>query len=155
MRKYEADLLALISGPVQEKPGASLPRYVRVNTLRGNLKRVTKHFQAEGFLEVVYDRKKQSYDEFLELVQKLTGEQYLLDYHIDNLLIFPPKTHFYDHALYKDGMILLQDKASCLPVQALEIPFGSVVLDACAAPGMKTSQIVATVFRNGKSNGIY
>ena len=148
LRKYESELLKCISGPVQEKPGSTLPRYVRVNALKATLELVTQQLVSEGFVEVVYDRKRTSYDEFLDLIDNLANRQFLLDYHIDNLLVFPPKTHFYDNPLYKDGMILLQDKASCLTVQALEVPCGSVVLDACAAPGMKTSQIAATVFRN-------
>ena len=40
---------------------------------------------------------------------------------------------------------MLQDKASCFPVAALAPPVGAKVLDACSAPGMKTSQLAAAV----------
>jgi len=43
-----------------------------------------------------------------------------------------------------------QDKASCLPVACLNPPPGASLLDACAAPGMKTSQAAGAVGRCGK-----
>ncbi|CAB4055633.1 NSUN5 [Lepeophtheirus salmonis] len=48
---------------------------------------------------------------------------------------------FYSHELYLNGSIILQDKASTLPIQALNVKEGSIVMDACAAPGNKTTQI--------------
>lgn len=39
---------------------------------------------------------------------------------------------------------MLQDKASCLPVAAIDLPTGATVMDACSAPGMKTTQIAAS-----------
>ncbi len=42
---------------------------------------------------------------------------------------------------YKRGEISIQEKASMLPVIALNIEKNDVVLDACAAPGMKTIQL--------------
>ena len=43
------------------------------------------------------------------------------------------------------GGLLLQVKASCLPVSCLSPPLGASLLDACAAPGMKTSQAAGAV----------
>lgn len=46
--------------------------------------------------------------------------------------------------LSKEGQIYIQDEASQLVAQALEAQPGDRVLDACAAPGSKTTQIAAS-----------
>ncbi len=66
------------------------------------------------------------------------------DYHLpEYLLVFQAGVAFYDHKLYIGGEIVLQDKASCFTVAALNPPPGSVILDACSAPGNKTCQAAA------------
>ena len=124
---------------------ASWPRYARVNTLCNNLHRVSRQLRQEGWLEVMYDKSQVTHSEYLNLVAGLTDGQYLTDLHIPNLLVFPPKTALYDHSLVREGSLMLQDKASCFPVAALAPPVGATVLDACSAPGMKTSQLAAAV----------
>ena len=124
---------------------AMWPRYARVNTLCNSQHRVARALREEGWLEVMYDRSVTSGQDFLNLVSGLGHNQYLVDLHIPALLVFPPKTPLYEHELIKDGSLVLQDKSSCFPVTALAPPPGSCVLDACAAPGMKTSQLAASV----------
>eukprot|EP00092_Neocalanus_flemingeri_P025817 GFUD01027983.1.p1 GENE.GFUD01027983.1~~GFUD01027983.1.p1 ORF type:complete len:625 (-),score=195.54 GFUD01027983.1:48-1922(-) len=124
---------------------ATWPRYARINTLCNNSHRIGKQLQEEGWMEVMYDKSEVDSKQFLKMVSSLKETQYLADLHITNLLVFPPKSQLYDHSLVKDGSLMLQDKASCFPVEALAPPPGSSVLDACAAPGMKTSQVAAAV----------
>ena len=124
---------------------ASWPRYARVNTLCNSFHRVTRQLREEGWLEVMYDKSEVTFQQFLELLSTLSDNQYLTDLHIPGLLVFPPKTALYDHPLVLDGSLMLQDKASCFPVAALSPPPGVSVLDACSAPGMKTSQLAAAV----------
>ena len=38
----------------------------------------------------------------------LNRNEFILDDIVDNLLVFPPKTSFFEHSLYKDGTLLLQ-----------------------------------------------
>jgi len=121
------------------------PRYARVNSLCNSVVRVGRELREEGWLEIMYDKFSVNYNQYLDMVAKLKENQYLLDYHLEDLLVFPPKTQMYDHRLVKDGSLLLQDKASCLPVSVLGAPPGSRVLDACSAPGMKTSQLAGAV----------
>ena len=148
VRKYKKKLkknIDLSSSRDLRALDATWPRYARVNTLCNSVHRVARALREEGWLEVMYDRTEVTSLGFLELVSGLAEGQYLADLHIPNLLVFPPKTPLYDHALVRDGSLLLQDKSSCFPVTALAPPPGSCALDACSAPGMKTSQLAAAV----------
>ncbi|NXX59448.1 NSUN5 methyltransferase, partial [Scopus umbretta] len=135
------DLLA----PAQAaSPGASqVPRYVRVNTLKTCVDDVIDFFKRQGYS---YLGKASSVEE----LRALSGKQFLLDLHLPELLVFPPQTDFHDNLLYTSGRIILQDKASCLPAFLLGPAAGSHVIDACAAPGNKTSHLAAILKNKGQ-----
>ena len=76
------------------------------------------------------------------------------DYHLESVLAFAPGTEFHQSKLYKDGCLVLQDKASCLTVAALSPAKGCSLLDACSAPGMKTCQAAAAVTKTGRVTAI-
>jgi len=121
------------------------PRYARINTLCINKEMMATQLEEEGWVEVIYEKKALDNKQFLQKISNLKEFQYLSDLHIANLLVFPPKSQLYNHRLVTEGSLMLQDKSSCFPVAALAPPVGSSVLDACAAPGMKTSQLAAAV----------
>ena len=73
-----------------------------------------------------------------------------IDPHVPNLLVFPPGTDLHDHPMVRDGRLILQGKASCLPAAALAPEPGWDVLDCCAAPGNKTTHLAALVGVEGK-----
>ncbi len=52
-------------------------------------------------------------------------------------------------AEHHSGMIYIQDPGAMATVNALDIPRGALVLDACSAPGGKTSQLAAAVGDGG------
>ena len=52
-------------------------------------------------------------------------------------------------ALHTSGRITRQEAASMMPVQALEVQPGDRVLDMCAAPGSKTTQIAEALDGSG------
>ena len=104
----------------------------------------------EGWREVYYPPESTSHEDFLDLISNLGSTDYLSDLHLPDLLVFPPQTPLYQHSLVTEGRLLLQDKASCLPVACLDPPSGASLLDACAAPGMKTSQAAGAVGKSGK-----
>lgn len=76
---------------------------------------------------------------------------YYIDPNVPDVLAFSPhhpiQSTFEED--YKSGRIILQDKASCIPVALLDSPRGARVLDACAAPGNKTTQLAAAVGPSG------
>ncbi|KAJ7347653.1 Putative 28S rRNA (cytosine-C(5))-methyltransferase [Desmophyllum pertusum] len=77
-------------------------------------------------------------------------KKFMCDKHLSDVLVFPAGTDLHDHPLYVSGHILLQDKASCLPAHVLAAPPGSHVIDACAAPGNKSSHVASLMNNKGK-----
>lgn len=123
------------------------PRYVRVNTLLLSVKKAIAFFEDEGWSLL---SECSNYTTHLTAVKNLSKPKFIQDFHIPEILIFPPDTSFHKHSAYQNGEIILQDKASCLPAQLLNPEPGSVVLDMCAAPGMKSSHLAALMENQGK-----
>ena len=107
------------------------PRWVRVNTLRTSLQEQLQN----TFIDF-----KQVHD-----VQDLclNSKTLYLDPVILNLLGLPRTWQASSCPAYASGSLILQDKASCFPAILLDPKPGDVCLDACAAPGNKTSHLAA------------
>jgi 25S rRNA (cytosine2278-C5)-methyltransferase len=120
---------------------AFVPRWVRVNTLKIAFVDFLKRLDVLSLSPV---------PDLASLKDNRNG--YLVDINVANLLAFhssyPVTTIFANE--YASGTIILQDKASCIPADLLDVGFGSNVLDACAAPGNKTTQLAAAVGATGK-----
>lgn len=75
-----------------------------------------------------------------------------VDKHIPNLLALPPNTDLTKTSAYLHGQIILQDKASCFPAYLLNPGFEEgTCLDACAAPGNKTTHLAAILHDEGRA----
>ncbi|XP_020963657.1 probable 28S rRNA (cytosine-C(5))-methyltransferase [Arachis ipaensis] len=109
---------------LNQLPDVSLPRYVRVNTLK---------LDVDSAL--------------LELKEKYSVEK---DDLLPDLLILPPGTDLHDHPLVNNGSIFMQGKASSMVAPALNPEPGWEVIDACAAPGNKTVHLAALMKRKGR-----
>ncbi|XP_034392173.1 probable 28S rRNA (cytosine-C(5))-methyltransferase [Cyclopterus lumpus] len=132
----------LLPASVQKLFGIQLPRYARVNTLKTTVEDAVDYLKRDGFS---YLGHASSLDDLA-----LRKKDFVIDMHLPELLVFSPKTDFHDHFLYKAGHFILQDKASCLPAYLLNPPVGSHLIDACAAPGNKTSHLAAIMKNKGR-----
>uniref|UniRef100_A0A1A9WY74 SAM-dependent MTase RsmB/NOP-type domain-containing protein n=1 Tax=Glossina brevipalpis TaxID=37001 RepID=A0A1A9WY74_9MUSC len=144
VRAYRKRLLEALgddmpSAETLAKQKDSKPRYVRVNTNLINIE------DAHAMLVTEEWRKKEcppfeNYENFLKEVQKLQEDEYMVDMHLNDLFIFHGKQKHYwaTHQYIEDKKFMLQDKATCLVAEILNPSVGCVLLDMCAAPGMKT-----------------
>ncbi|KAJ2137080.1 hypothetical protein IW139_000125 [Coemansia sp. RSA 353] len=130
--------------PLHLRDGASTFRYVRVNNLVSNMDKVLEHFYKEGYEIVTPSR-----DELHDVLQ-VRARKLMRDLDLDDVLVFPPGTDLHAHRLFVTGAIILQDKASCMPAHVVQPTRGSTALDACAAPGNKTSHMVSMMGNEGK-----
>jgi putative methyltransferase len=104
---------------------ARFPRYVRVNTLKCTIQEAVSALQSEH-------------------------QSIFVDAHVPNLLVLPPEaSKIHSHDWVQTGKLILQDKSSCFSALCLihgsSIPLLGDVLDACAAPGNKTSHLASLV----------
>jgi len=118
------------------------PRWVRVNTLR-----TTVDAQLDGTFkgyEVVRGVE--------EVLAAGAGKKVLcLDAYVPSLLALPPGTDLTRTEAYRKGEVILQDKASCFPACLLDPrPGDGDLVDACAAPGNKTTHLAAILAERGR-----
>uniref|UniRef100_A0A6A7G4M0 28S rRNA (Cytosine-C(5))-methyltransferase n=1 Tax=Hirondellea gigas TaxID=1518452 RepID=A0A6A7G4M0_9CRUS len=129
--------------PIEFQQTVQFPRYVRVNTLKTSTKKVIEEFCAEGwkFDECLWSTN--LHHEESEQTRSLSSKTFCLDSNVGDLLVFPHGTDLHDSKLVKNGHIILQDKSSCFPSIILDPQSDWHILDACAAPGNKTSHLAA------------
>lgn len=111
------------------------PRWVRINTLRTSLNAELKTTFAH------YTRVNS-----LEQILQAGSEQYLyyVDKSIPDLLAVSSNSNVSNTLAFKNGLLILQDKASCFPAYLLDPrPDEADIVDACAAPGNKTTHLAA------------
>ncbi|KAL2854101.1 S-adenosyl-L-methionine-dependent methyltransferase [Aspergillus pseudodeflectus] len=120
---------------------AVYPRWVRINnvrtTMEDQLKTTFASFQTVDTLDelVVGGDEKQ--------------KRMRVDPHIPDLLAVAPGVDFSTSPAYKNGEIILQDKASCFPAYMLlgeDWEKGDLV-DGCAAPGNKTTHMASLLYK--------
>jgi 25S rRNA (cytosine2278-C5)-methyltransferase len=138
--------------PESVRKSVPMPRYARVNTLKdwGSAPSTPDEIFLQAFREEHAD------DASVQIPTK--------DAHVPHLYRFPPRYDMHDHRWVLDGHIILQDKSSCFPAyvlaEALKKDLETTsprvdVIDACAAPGNKTSQIAAFLSRGHAENMVH
>ena len=129
-------------GPGEGQVHFEHPRWIRVNFLKTSLEWECQHGALQGFQEI------QDVQQLLHK-HRANDKVFARDSHVADLVVIPPAHNLTDHQSYKDGQIILQDKASCFPAALLSPkPEEGSLLDACAAPGNKTSHMAAVLQRN-------
>jgi putative methyltransferase len=118
-------------------------RWVRINTLATSL---------EAQLQTTFV----SFDKAAQLGDVLDADRltkiYCVDENISNLIALPPGFDVSRMEAYKTGELIVQDKASCFPAFLLDpssLPDGGDSIDACAAPGNKTTHLAALKAEEG------
>ena len=145
----------------KRRNGSSLvawhPRWLRINTLSKNLDQqlssTFKDFEGVSSLRELQND---------GLVNGVTKKAFLLDEHVANLIAVPPGTlDVTKMTAYKKGEVILQDKASCFPAELLIGDKtglgwqGGDIIDACAAPGNKTTHLAALIASQSRKSRIF
>jgi putative methyltransferase len=123
-------------------------RYARINVLKESSESVMGKLLLEGYKEV-------SESDFWSLLESSPSSQndtlfFTRDPTIPCLLVFPHQSPVQSSPLYRNGHLLLQDKASCMPAFVLSPSHDCHVIDACAAPGNKTTHLAAILENSGR-----
>ncbi|OJJ45835.1 hypothetical protein ASPZODRAFT_26444 [Penicilliopsis zonata CBS 506.65] len=154
VRRGCASIQELKSAVLKEKKGGDAattnttvyPRWVRINNIRSSLEEQLKSTFA------AYTR----VTSLAELGDK-TEKKLYVDVHIPDLVAVAYGTDFSTAPAYKNGEIILQDKASCFPAYllagngwAVEMG-GRDLIDGCAAPGNKTTHLASLLAKEGKT----
>ena len=81
------------------------------------------------------------------------GEVMFVDHDVPGLVAVPRGLDLTKTAAYRQGQIILQDKASCFPALLLDVhSLDGDIMDACAAPGNKTTQMASLLQAAEKDN---
>ncbi|KAJ1915180.1 hypothetical protein H4219_004451 [Mycoemilia scoparia] len=131
--------------PLHLRDENQMHRYVRINLAKTTKEKVVEYFQNEGYR--LFNSSPVGEPKPPKLFSK--SKTFVLDSHLPDLLVFPPLTDLHDHPLYLNGDIILQDKASCFPAHVVSPAPNSKALDACAAPGNKTSHMSSLMGNTG------
>lgn len=112
-----------------------LPRWVRINHLKGTDNDVIMSLQ--------------SYENVDSLASLSEGKIYK-DGIYQGVFALDGSSDLSTNRAYQEGKLIIQDKASMLPALLLDPPEDAIVVDACAAPGNKTSLLADIQKLKGK-----
>ncbi|KAG5416842.1 hypothetical protein I9W82_005572 [Candida metapsilosis] len=130
--------------PTKESDDETPVRWFRINTIKIDVDRFYKKHPFFSTLQPV--------NRFQDLTKP--GLIYTDD-HIPNLFGIHPKEKLSSTEAYKLGEVIIQDRSSCFPAHILNHTKEHVkVIDACAAPGNKTSH-AASYLPNDENAVVY
>ncbi|QLQ77980.1 hypothetical protein HG537_0A02270 [Torulaspora globosa] len=124
------DLCELVD---REEDDVTPVRWIRINPLRCN------DYDTSNVLEEL----KKKFPNRVEHWTEIQPGSIYYDEFIPNVFGVHPRDKITSHELYRQGKVIIQDRASCFPAHILNPGKDDVVIDACAAPGNKTTHIAA------------
>ena len=135
VKRRAASLAALRDQVNAVRHHVDRPRWVRINTLKTTLDdQLRSTFAAFSRGPVLHD----------VMAAPSHSKVLYLDPHVPNLLALPSGSDLSGSRAYRQGEIILQDKASCFPAYLLDpCSTDGDIVDACAAPGNKTTHLAA------------
>ncbi|KAI1835464.1 hypothetical protein DTO027I6_2845 [Penicillium roqueforti] len=130
------------------------PRWVRVNNIRTTLEeQLDTTFKAYRRVESLAELAPED-----EMESRKPEPRLFVDPNIPDLVAVPFGADFTASSAYKNGEIILQDKASCFPAYLLlgdrgpGDPWEGDLVDGCAAPGNKTTHLASLLAKQQKGN---
>ncbi|CAG8358781.1 unnamed protein product [Penicillium salamii] len=125
------------------------PRWVRINNIRTTL---------EEQLDTTFKayRRVETLAELATEEERKPEPRLFIDPNIPDLVAVPFGADFTSSAAYKNGEIILQDKASCFPAYLLlgdrgaDDAWEGDLVDGCAAPGNKTTHLASLLAKQQK-----
>lgn len=115
------------------------------------LEKILRGFEAQKLPVVRINTMKTDLPNIIEKLRFLGVRFQRVDFLKNALIIQNKNEKFFENLeIYKNGEIYFQGISSQLPVLFLEPKPGENVLDLCAAPGSKTTQIAAMMENHGK-----
>lgn len=128
-------------------------KYLRVNHLKTSLEHVLSQLKTAGLVQVEYSKEKIKFKKFVNKFKTMDDNSFMLDFHFPNdLIALKPQAmrKLKSSDLMKKCKVMVQDKASLMAVEALDVKPGQKIIDACCAPGGKTSLIASKLKNKGK-----
>lgn len=159
LRRRADDYVSRQGGRVVDSAAGNrvhFPRYVRVNTLRANVAEIVEILREVSSKTDDTDTAHRNNE-----TQREHSSAIFVDGHVPDLLVLPPTASSLlhrDHELVKSGRVVLQDKSSCFSALVLTQGLQGIAgerfdyIDACAAPGNKTSHLAALVHSSLNDN---
>ncbi|KAH6849793.1 S-adenosyl-L-methionine-dependent methyltransferase [Chaetomium sp. MPI-CAGE-AT-0009] len=126
--------------------GPAHPRWIRVNSLKSTVdEQLDTTFKGFEMVPTVSE----------VMAPASAGKKVIcLDGNVPNLIAASPGIDFTKTEAYKSGAIILQDKASCFPAYLLDPrPEDGDIVDACSAPGNKTTHLAGILHERGFAEG--
>jgi 16S rRNA (cytosine967-C5)-methyltransferase len=108
----------------------SPPSYIRLNTLKASESEILGKLNAEGVT--------------IQKVEKLRH----------TYMVLPGSQSPAATASLREGLLYVQDKASCFAVEVVDPKPGMSVMDVCAAPGAKTTHLAQLMHNRGTIHSV-
>lgn len=127
-------------------------KYLRINNLRSNSDHIYATLKTIGLKEETFVKEKIKFTKFISKFKSLNDNQFMKDFHFPDLIVLKPNStsKLNKTDLFSKGKAMVQDKASYMAVEALDVQPGQTIIDACFAPGGKTSLIADRMRNKGK-----